>query len=447
MGIVRALALASLLLAVDSDLDGVPDGADNCLHAANDQADADGNGRGDACECGDADDDGAVSAPDVARLRASLANPAAGPLPPKGALKCTAHGDRPAACSVVDAAVLRRALAAPPLGPGVAQVCRPALCATCTGAFQPVVGGCPVFPEDNAWNRDISALPVHSRSAIYMAALDAFTPSGENAVDYLRLDMGASEEFYGIPYAVVPPGQPDVAILYGTDGIDYADESDPGPFPIPPNAPIEGGSSASPNPPSGDRHVLAIDQTDCTLYELYNTVRVASPLGFRVSSSARFDLRANGTRPAGWTSADAAGMAILPGLLKREEVVRGRIDHALRVTFQRAARAYVPPGNHFGSYGNDTYLPYGARLRLRASYPETGYGAEARILIRALKRYGLLFADQGSNGYITGTSHPDFAALIAEINRGVGGPRIPLLEFDVVDTGDAVCGFSTPSCF
>jgi len=265
--------------------------------------------------------------------------------------------------------------------------------------------------------------------------------------EYLRLDLGSTEAFYGIPWLVVPPGQALVAIRYGVDGEDYSDESDPGPFPIPPDAPIEGGSPSAPDPPSGDRHVLAVDQTDCTLYELYRTVRTTSPLGFRVASSARWNLLENWMRPAGWTSADAAGMAILPGLLKRDEIVRGRIDHALRVTFVRAARAWVAPGNHYGPYQNDSYLPYGARLRLRASYPEAGYSSEARVLIRALKRHGLIFADQGSNGYITGTSDPGFAGLIGEINQGGTSGRIPVAEFDVVDSGNAVCGWVTPNCF
>jgi len=254
-------------------------------------------------------------------------------------------------------------------------------------------------------------MPVHARSEIYKGAIDALTPGTE----YLRLDLGSTETYYGIPWVVVPPGQTPVAISYGVDGEDYSDESDPGPFPIPPTAPIEGWSPSEPDPQSGDRHVLAVDQADCTLYELYRSVRTTNPVGFRVASSARWNLLENGTRPAGWTSADAAGLAILPGLLRREEVVRGRIDHALRVTFVRAARAWVAPGNHFGSYSNDSYLPYGARLRLRATYSEAGYSADARVLIRALKRYGLMFADQGSNGYITGTSDPGFAALLANV--------------------------------
>jgi hypothetical protein len=452
----RALALlvaASLgsgsARAVDSDLDGYPDGADNCLFEPNDQSDRggigarDADGVGDACQCGDLDEDGAVLARDVAALRASLTDPAGAALPAHAVAKCTVHGDRPAPCSLVDAAILSRALAATPLAPGIAQACGKALCSACTSAFQPTAGGCPLFPEDNPWNQDIRSLPVHPRSEIYKAAIDSFNPGTE----YLRLDLGSTETDYGIPWIAVPPGQAPVAISYGVDGEDYSDESDPGPFPIPPDAPIEGGSPTQPDPPSGDRHVLAVDQTDCTLYELYRAVRTSAPVGFRVAASARWNLLVNHTRPAGWTSADAAGMAMLPGLLRREEVARGRIDHALRVTFVRAARAWVAPGNHYGGYPDDSYLPYGARLRLREGYPETGYSADARVLIRALKRYGLIFADQGTNGYISGTSHPDFAPLLAQINQGAGAPRIPLSELDVIDTGDARCGWSTPSCF
>jgi hypothetical protein len=435
--------------AADSDLDGFPDDADNCSFEPNDQSDLGAvgsrasDGIGDACQCGDADDDGAVLEDDVLALRLALVDPVGEPLSAQGSAKCTVHGDRPVACSLLDTVILRRALAQTPLAPEIVQACRPALCTHCATAFQPTVGGCPVFPEDNAWNLDITSLPVHARSEIYKSAIDGFAPGAE----YLRLDLGSSEAYYGIPWSVVPPGQAPVAISYGVDGEDYSDESDPGPFPLPPDAPIEGGSPSQPDPPSGDRHVIAVDPADCTLYELYRAVRTTSPVGFRVAASARWNLLVNDTRPAGWTSADAAGMAILPGLLRREEVVRGRIDHALRVTFVRAARAWVAPGNHFGSHTNDQYLPYGARLRLRAAYPETGYSAEARVLIRAFKRYGLIFADQGSNGFVTGTSHPDFAPLLDELNRGTNAPRIPLAEFDVIDTGNAICGWSTPNCF
>ena len=174
----------------------------------------------------------------------------------------------------------------------------------------PSVGGCQVFPADNAWNRDVSGDPVHPNSSALI---------GQMLPDHaLHLDLGTDEEYYGIPYTVVPASQPLVPIRYGTDGVDYSDESDPGPMPIPLDAAIEGGSTAEPNPSSGDRHLLVVRQGDCMLYELYNTVRDGD--GFRVSSSAIWPLTANHTRPAGWTSADAAGLPILPGLLKHDEV-------------------------------------------------------------------------------------------------------------------------------
>ena len=206
------------------------------------------------------------------------------------------------------------------------------------------LGGCQIFPNDNAWNRDVSADPVAANSA---ALLGVMSPG--NA---LHLDLGTTEEYYGIPYTVVPADQPLVTIEYGTDGADYGDESDPGPMPIPPNAPIEGGSTADPNPGAGDRHVLVVRQGECVLYELYNAVRTAG--GFRVSSSARWDLTVNATRPAGWTSADAAGLPILPGTAalrrggRRRDQARPPIHRPARAACLRGARKSLRPvrGRH-----------------------------------------------------------------------------------------------------
>jgi hypothetical protein len=180
----------------------------------------------------------------------------------------------------------------------------------------------------------------------------------------LHLDLGTTEEYYGIPYTVVPASQPLVPITYGTGGYDYSDESDAGPMPIPPDAAIEGGSSADPNPASGDRHVLVLQQRSCTLYELYNTERLAG--GFRVSSSAIWNLTVNHSRPAGWTSADAAGLPILPGLLRYDEAAAGAITHALRFTTPAVRRAYIAPASHCGSYSDASRPPYGLRVRLKA---------------------------------------------------------------------------------
>lgn len=206
------------------------------------------------------------------------------------------------------------------------------------GGPLPFLGGCNIFPPDNAWNRDVSLDPVHPGSGALIAAM---VPS--NA---LHLDLGTTQEYYGIPYTVVPENQPLVPITYGTDGVDYSDESDPGPMPIPHNAPIEGGSTAEPDPSSGDHHLLVLRQGDCMLYELYNTERTTT--GFRVSSSAIWDLKVNHSGPAGWTSADAGGLPILPGLLKYEEIASGEIRHALRFTVPQVRRAYVTPASHCG---------------------------------------------------------------------------------------------------
>jgi hypothetical protein len=285
----------------------------------------------------------------------------------------------------------------------------------------PFLGGCEIFPEDNAWNRDVSGDPVHPNSAALIAAM---LPDRS-----LHLDLGTSEEYYGIPYAVVPPDQPLVDITYGTDGTDYSDESDPGPMPIPLDAHIEGGSTAAPDPTSGDRHVLVLRQGDCMLFELYNTERTFA--GFRVSSSAVWDLKVNHTRPAGWTSADAAGLPILPGLLKYEEIAEDRLHHALRFTVPQVRRGYIAPASHCGSHADPTLPAYGTRVRLKASFSLDGYTGDALVLLTALKRYGLMLADQGSAWYVTGTSDPRWEDTLDQLRaNGVRGS-----DFEVVDTG------------
>jgi hypothetical protein len=267
------------------------------------------------------------------------------------------------------------------------------------------VGGCQLFPADNAWNRDVTGDPVAANSDALLAVM-----SPGNA---LHLDLGTTEEYYGIPFTVVPADQPLVPITFGTDGADYSDESDPGPMPIPREAAIEGGSSADPNPGSGDRHVLVVQQGDCVLYELYNAVRTAS--GFQVSSSARWDLKVNATRPAGWTSADAAGLPILPGLLKYEEVAAGKITHALRFTVPHVRRAYVAPASHCGQYADASLPAYGTRARLRADFPLAPYSGDALVILTALKTYGLMLADQGSAWYVTGTSNPAWESALDQL--------------------------------
>ena len=245
----------------------------------------------------------------------------------------------------------------------------------------------------------------------------------------LHLDLGTAEEYYGIPYTVVPAEQPLVPITFGTGGADYSDESDPGPMPIPLNVHIEGGSSAEPDPASGDRHVLVVRQGDCRLFELYNTERTGD--GFRVSSSAVWDLTTNHTRPAGWTSADAAGLPILPGLLKYDEVADDRLHHALRFTIPRVRRAYIAPASHCGQYADDALPPYGTRVRLKSDFPLEGYRGDARVVLTAMKRYGLILADQGSAWYVTGTSDPGWEDALDQLRA----LRVRGSDFEVLASG------------
>jgi hypothetical protein len=195
----------------------------------------------------------------------------------------------------------------------------------------------------------------------------------------------------GIPITVVGKRQKGTRVSF-----EYADESDRGPYPIPRNVKIEGGRSST-----GDRHAIIVDRSSCRLYELYSLYPKSG--GWKAGSGAIWSLRSNKLRPAGWTSADAAGLPIFPGLARYDEVKRGVIDHALRFTVQRTRRAYVFPARHFASDSNDASLPpMGLRLRLKADFDVSGYPRQARIVLVALKRYGMIVADNGSSWYITG---------------------------------------------
>jgi hypothetical protein len=250
----------------------------------------------------------------------------------------------------------------------------------------PRVGGCPVFPADNAWNRDVSKDPVDARSAAYIRSI--------GLDGHLHADFGGNGQ-YGIPYSVVPRTQKRVAMRF----VDYPTESDRGPYPIPPNARVEGGASSD-----GDRHVLVAQAGTCKLFELYNAHKGPGS-GWTASNGAVFDLRSNRLRHAGWTSADAAGLPILAGLARADEVKAGAIRHALRVTVQRTQRGYVSPARHFASSDSSASLPpMGLRLRLKASYPIGRFHGQALVIMRALKRYGLMVADNGSDWFITGAA-------------------------------------------
>ena len=245
---------------------------------------------------------------------------------------------------------------------------------------------CPVFPKSNAWNKRVDKLPVAANSAEIVSSIGADT--GLHADFGSGLWDGAP---IGIPITVVGSRQAKSRVSF-----EYADESDRGPYPIPRNVKIEGGRSST-----GDRHALIVDRSSCRLYELY--ALYPKGRGWRAGSGAIWSLRSNKLRPAGWTSADAAGLPILPGLARFDEVRRGVIDHALRFTVQHTRRAYVSPARHYASESNDPSLPpMGLRLRLKASFDVSGYPRQARIVLVALKRYGMIVADNGSSWYISG---------------------------------------------
>jgi len=253
------------------------------------------------------------------------------------------------------------------------------------------IGGCPLFPADNPWNRDVSADPLDPDSAAIVANINA------NGGKMVHPDFGETLE-YGIPYVVVPQNQAGVPMTF-----QYAGESDPGPYPIPPNAPIEGGAGAT-----GDRHVLVVQQGTCLLYETFASTYVGP--GWSCGSGAKFDLRSNALRRECWTSADAAGLPVLAGLVRYEEAVTaGVIAHALRFTVSRTRQAYVHPATHFAStYTAAPYPPMGMRVRMKASYDGSRFTGASLAVVTALKKYGMILADNGSNWYISGTSNTSF---------------------------------------
>jgi len=255
----------------------------------------------------------------------------------------------------------------------------------------PMLGGCPIFPADNAWNRDVSADPLDPDSNAIIANINA------NGAKVVHPDFGETLE-YGIPYVVVPQNQAGVPMMF-----DYAGESDPGPYPIPANAPIEGGSGAS-----GDRHVLVVQQGTCLLYETWSSTYVGP--GWKCGSGAKFDLRSNAIRHECWTSADAAGLPVLAGLVRYEEAVTaGVIAHALRFTVSQTRAAYMHPATHYASSHTDApYPPMGMRVRMKASYDASRFTGASLVIATALKKYGMILADNGSNWYISGTSNASF---------------------------------------
>jgi hypothetical protein len=257
-----------------------------------------------------------------------------------------------------------------------------------------------VFPDDNIWNTPVDALPVDERSEQYVASIGADVPLKPDFASGLY--EGAP---VGIPFVVVPMRQAKVAIRFkpfGNDPEVNEDESDAGPYPIPRNAPIEGGPKSV-----DDRHVIVVQQESCTLYELYKAVPNADG-SWNAVGAARFDLEGHELRIDGHTSADAAGLPIFPGLVRQAEVAAGEIAHALRFTAPRTQKAYVWPARHQASSHEDTDLPpMGQRFRLKADVDIARFSPKNQVILRALKTYGMMLADNGSPWFLSGA--PDNA--------------------------------------
>ncbi|MGD0746513.1 MAG: hypothetical protein ABSB68_01720 [Acidimicrobiales bacterium] len=282
-------------------------------------------------------------------------------------------------------------------------------------AGTPVPGApnCSMFPADNVWNTPIANLPVDPHSAQWLASMDASTTN-------LHPDFGPSGDPsnpYGMPYTVVSPSHPLVPITF-----QYADESDPGPYPFGTDTPIEGGSQST-----GDRHAIMVNPSTCTLYELYDAQYSAS--GSTAGSGAIWNLNSDALRPAGWTSADAAGLPILPGLVRYDEVQSGAITHAIRMTAESTDTSYIWPARHEAGTSSDPDLPpMGARFRLKAGFDISGYSPQAQVVLRAMQQYGLILADNGSNWYFGGTADDNWPqSLVDELKT------VPASAFEAVD--------------
>jgi hypothetical protein len=294
----------------------------------------------------------------------------------------------------------------------------------------PSLEGCPIFPADNIWNKPVTNLPLAANSG---ALINTIGPSRG-----LHPDFGAGTWNggpIGIPFNVVDASEPEVTVSF-----DYADESDPGPYPIPSDALIEGGSQST-----GDRHVLILDRGSCLLYELFSAY--PQPDGsWQAGSGAVFDLNSNELRPSGWTSADAAGLPILPGLVRYDEVAAGEIRHALRFTAPQTRNEYVWPARHQASSLNGADIPpMGQRFRLKADFDMSSFSAPVRVILQAMKTYGLILADNGSAWYLSGVPDPrwDDDMLVSELARVKGS------DFEAVDVSglmvDPDSGLASPN--
>jgi hypothetical protein len=278
-----------------------------------------------------------------------------------------------------------------------------------------------VLPADNPWNQDISTAPVD--------------PNSDNLINSIGSNVGLHPDFgtvyngapNGIPYIVVAGGQSLVPVSWTA----YGDESDPGPYPVPPDAPIEGGPNST-----GDRHVLVIDRDNWKLYELGYAFPLNGGASWNANCGAIFDLNSNALRPAGWTSADAAGLPIFPGLVRYDEVFeQGEIKHAVRFTAQFTRRAYVHPARHFASTDTSPNRPpMGMRVRLKASFNIAGFSPRMQVILRALKKYGMILADNGSNWYISGAPDPRWSDDELSTLKPIKGSNFEVVQMGTIVT-------------
>jgi hypothetical protein len=307
------------------------------------------------------------------------------------------------------------------VGLALAAGCRaetPGVDAAITSGYPPRIGDCEILPADNPLNIDISAYPVHPNSDVFIANVGL---EKNLHPDFGTVSQGAPT---GIPYVAVSGDQPKVPMTF-----EYADESEPGPYPIPDDAPIEGGPDSD-----GDRHILVVDVDNCTLYEVWHARRTEE--GWSGGSGAIFDLTTNKLRPLGWTSSDAAGLPIFPALVKYEEVEQGEINHALRFTVRRSQRGYILPATHFASRSSDPDLmPMGLRLRLRADYDISEFPPQAQVILKALKKYGMIMADNGGDWFVSGAPSPKWDDEQLTTLKRVKGK-----DLEVVDTGPIITG-------
>ncbi len=304
--------------------------------------------------------------------------------------------------------------------------------ATADGRPVPGASSCPMTPADSFWHADVTGLPVHPQSSTWVSSIG--TSAG------LKADFGSGTWNggpIGIPYTTVSGGQPKVPVSFM-----YDDESDPGPYPVPPDALVEGGPGSS-----GDRHVLLVDRDACRLWELYAAYPQQGGASWTAGSGATWDLNSNAMRTLGWTSGDAAGLPILPGLVRYDEVAAGEIDHVIRFTAPKTANTYVWPASHKAGSGTASDPPMGAWFRLKASYDISGFSAQNQVILRALKKHGMALADNGSSWFMSGVPDPGWNNSDLNLLKSVPGSAFEAVDVSslkVSSSSYAAAGSSAP---